>query len=51
LRRRGDVRGKIKDPFVLEFLGLKDEYSETDLGGMPGHGAPSLVHAQARAAS
>jgi predicted nuclease of restriction endonuclease-like (RecB) superfamily len=21
----------IKDPFVLEFLGLKDEYSETDL--------------------
>jgi predicted nuclease of restriction endonuclease-like (RecB) superfamily len=23
--------GEIKDPFVLEFLGLKDEYSETDL--------------------
>jgi len=22
---------EIKDPFVLEFLGLKDEYSETDL--------------------
>ena len=21
----------VKDPFVLEFLGLKDEYSETDL--------------------
>lgn len=23
--------GEIKDPFVLEFLGLKDEYSESDL--------------------
>lgn len=23
---------EIKDPFVLEFLGLKDEYSESDLG-------------------
>ncbi len=22
---------EIKDPYVLEFLGLKDEYSETDL--------------------
>ena len=22
---------EIKDPFVLEFLGLKDEYSESDL--------------------
>jgi predicted nuclease of restriction endonuclease-like (RecB) superfamily len=22
---------EIKDPFMLEFLGLKDEYSETDL--------------------
>ena len=24
---------EIKDPFVLEFLGLKDEYSESDLEG------------------
>jgi predicted nuclease of restriction endonuclease-like (RecB) superfamily len=38
--RRGEARKageattpeeEIKDPFVLEFLGLKDEYSETDL--------------------
>lgn len=38
--RRGEARQpgdavtpeeEIKDPFVLEFLGLKDEYSETDL--------------------
>src|SRR5208282_819224 len=25
------VEQEIKDPFVLEFLGLKDEYSESDL--------------------
>ena len=30
-RRRGDAEEEIKDPFVLEFLGLKDEYSESDL--------------------
>jgi predicted nuclease of restriction endonuclease-like (RecB) superfamily len=33
--RRGDdvviPEEEIKDPFVLEFLGLKDEHSETDL--------------------
>jgi predicted nuclease of restriction endonuclease-like (RecB) superfamily len=32
--RRGDAmtpEEEIKDPYVLEFLGLKDEYSETDL--------------------
>jgi predicted nuclease of restriction endonuclease-like (RecB) superfamily len=28
---RVDVAEEIKDPFVLEFLGLKDEYSESDL--------------------
>jgi predicted nuclease of restriction endonuclease-like (RecB) superfamily len=27
----GSIEEQIKDPFVLEFLGLKDEYSETDL--------------------
>jgi predicted nuclease of restriction endonuclease-like (RecB) superfamily len=26
-----DPAEEIKDPFVLEFLGLKDEYSESDL--------------------
>jgi len=40
---------ELKDPFVLEFLGLKDEYSETELeealhrrGGLPArpHRAP-----------
>jgi predicted nuclease of restriction endonuclease-like (RecB) superfamily len=25
------AEGEVKDPFVLEFLGLKDEYSESDL--------------------
>jgi hypothetical protein len=25
---------EIKNPFVLEFLGLKDEYSESDLEGL-----------------
>jgi predicted nuclease of restriction endonuclease-like (RecB) superfamily len=33
-RRAGDAvtpEEEIKDPFVLEFLGLKDEYSESDL--------------------
>ena len=32
--RAGDAvtpEEEIKDPFVLEFLGLKDEYSESDL--------------------
>jgi predicted nuclease of restriction endonuclease-like (RecB) superfamily len=28
---RADAAEEIKDPFVLEFLGLKDEYSESDL--------------------
>ena len=28
---QGAVNFEIKDPFVLEFLGLKDEYSEADL--------------------
>ena len=28
---RGSVEFEIKDPFVLEFLGLKDEYSEAEL--------------------
>jgi predicted nuclease of restriction endonuclease-like (RecB) superfamily len=34
LATQGDTRSpeaEIKDPFVLEFLGLKDEYSESDL--------------------
>jgi len=26
-------RREIKDPYVLEFLALKDEYSETELEG------------------
>jgi len=33
-RKSGDIplpEEEIKDPFVLEFLGLKDEYSESDL--------------------
>lgn len=28
---------EVKDPYVLEFLGLKDEYSESDLEGAPVH--------------
>ena len=28
---RGDADGEIRDPLVLEFLGLRDEYSEDDL--------------------
>ena len=37
-RRAEDVvtpEEEIKDPIVLEFLGLKDEYSESDLEGAP----------------
>ena len=30
-KHEGHVDFEIKDPFVLEFLGLKDEYSEADL--------------------
>ncbi len=30
-KHEGYVEFEIKDPFVLEFLGLKDEYSEADL--------------------
>jgi len=29
--QRANAAEEIKDPFVLEFLGLKDEYSESDL--------------------
>jgi len=31
LEDRGDADGEIRDPLVLEFLGLRDEYSEDDL--------------------
>ena len=30
-KREGHAEFDIKDPFVLEFLGLKDEYSEAEL--------------------
>jgi predicted nuclease of restriction endonuclease-like (RecB) superfamily len=30
-KQQGHSEFEIKDPFVLEFLGLKDEYSEADL--------------------
>jgi predicted nuclease of restriction endonuclease-like (RecB) superfamily len=30
-KHEGHVELEIKDPFVLDFLGLKDEYSEAEL--------------------
>jgi predicted nuclease of restriction endonuclease-like (RecB) superfamily len=30
-KERGDAQDMIREPFLLEFLGLKDEYSESDL--------------------
>jgi predicted nuclease of restriction endonuclease-like (RecB) superfamily len=35
---------EIKDPLVLEFLGLKDEYSESDLEDAQVHHLENFVH-------